>query len=281
MRLVPGGVLFLFGLSSLRCSVFPDQAPAVGHSRAGSGGAGDAGNGGATAGSGAATGGSGTDAAPPASGGSGTGGTSGSGAALGSGGNADAGDASTDADVIAPLDGSTRTISYVASIADCLEAITQPQRGSCLSYSASMDGPNELWVDIRRTGHRAFTTYLAFEVDGTIANHTVESVELRVTVTNHPNAPGTGADVWQVVPFDALSLYVQAPATVGPVLAATPGPATGGRTVTYALPTAVVQASKGLFLSLTLPMGGDGTGYWGTSSSTSAETPPTLVVKYR
>jgi hypothetical protein len=281
-------VLFLFGLSLLRCSVFPDHAPAIGHSPGGSGGSKDAGNGGATAGSGGDAGsGAGTDA--EASGGSGTGGASttggasGSGGAPGSGGNADAGDASRDAtapDAVTLLDGSTRTVAYVADVADCIEAVTQPQQGSCLSYSTLNDGPNELWVDVRRTGHRAFTTYLSFPIDGTIANHTVESVELRVTVTMYTNAPGTGADVWEVVPFDAQSLYFQTPATKGPVVAGTPGPALLRQTVTYSLPVSVAKPNIPLYLSLTLPPGGDGTGYWGKNGP-ATQAPPTLVVNYR
>jgi hypothetical protein len=198
----------------------------------------------------------------------------------GSGGSADAGDATAPV-ADAAFDGSVRTVSYVASVADCLEAVTSPQRGACLNFSLANDGPNELWVDVRRGPRRAFTTYLTFDVDATIANHTVESVELLMTVTTHPNAAGTGADVWQVVPFDNDSLYTQTPAVVGTsALAQTPGPAVGGQTVPYALPVSAATPNTPIYLSLTLPIGGDGTGYWGLGNP-STQPPPTLVVRYR
>jgi hypothetical protein len=280
MRFVPKGVLFLFGSCLLHCSVFPDHAPAVGRAPGGSGGTNDAGNGGAAAGSSA-----GTDAQTPASGGVAAGGAVGSGAAPGSGGHADAGDGASDAamsDAITRLDGSTLTATYVASVADCVEAVIQPQPGSCLSYSTLNDGPNELWVDVRRGGRRAFTAYLVFPIDATIANHTVEAVELRVTVTTYLNAPGTGADVWEVVPFTAQSLYVQTPAVIGTsALAQTPGPASSGRTVSYSLPVSVVKPDTPLHVSLTLPPSGDGTGYWGTNGNPTTQPPPTLVINYR
>jgi hypothetical protein len=171
-------------------------------------------------------------------------------------------------------------VTYVASIDDCVEAVVQPQAGACLGFSTATDGPNELWVDTRRTNHRAFTTYLLFPVDGTIANHTVESVELRVTVTTHLNAPGTGADVSQVGPFTAQTLYRQTP-TVLQSLALSPGPALSGQTVIYSLPVSAVTAGDDLALALTMRTGGDGTGYWGTYGDPKTQAPPTLIITYR
>jgi hypothetical protein len=277
MRPVPGGVFFLCGFTLWHCSVFPEHAPVVGSSTGGSNAAGGRG----ANDSGASGAHADADAQHPASGGQETGGVPSSGGALGSGGNAGAGDAGTP-DVDVPLDGSVRTVSYVATVADCLEAVIQPQRGSCLSYSTSLDGPNELWVDIRRTGRRAFTAYLAFDIDATTANRTVVSVELRMTVTTYANAAGTGADVWEVAPFTDTSLYLQTPAVVDTTpLAATPGVAAQGQTVTYSLPNSVATPGSSLYLSLTLPMGGDGTGYWGTNGDPKIQAPPTVVITYR
>lgn len=283
MRPIPRGTLFLVGAVLLKCSVFPEHAPEIGRS-SGGGGTPEAGaNGGVGAtdgGGGAAAGGS---AGSSAAGGSGgtleSGGMPGSGGSLGSGGSADSGDATTP-DGEAPLDGAVRTVSYVASVADCIEAVSQPQTGSCLSYSTLNDGPNELWVDIRRAQRRAFTIYLLFPLDSAIAGRVVDSVELQVTVTTYKNAAGSGADVWEVYPFTAPSLYAQTPARVATTpLATTPGAALQGQTVVYALPVTTAKPNTPLYLSLSLPAG-DGTGYWGTNGDPSAETPPKLIVTY-
>ena len=101
------------------------------------------------------------------------------------------------------------------------------------------------------------------------------------TVTAYLNAPGTGADVWEVGPFNETSLYTQVPAVAGTApLARTPGPAVGRQTVTYSLPTRLAKPNTAVSLSLTLPNTGDGTGYWGTNGP-ATQPPPTLVITYR
>lgn len=281
MRFGPGRVLLLLGAFFVGCSLFPDVAPVVSStSNAGAGGA-------ATGGADARPGGAGSGASGAAANGgadaNATGGSSGGGGVQATGGAAvaDAGDASA-SDAARPdssADAAPRTVTYVATVADCLEAVTQPTPGSCLSYTASMDGPNELWVDMRRTGHRAFTTYLLFSVDGTIANHTVDDVELVVSVTSYTNAGGSGADVWEVVPFTAQTLYLQTPSQVGgKPLATSPGAVARGQTVTYSLPP-IVTANQSFSLGLFTP-GGDGTGYWGLNGNPTSEPPPVLKITY-
>jgi len=99
-------------------------------------------------------------------------------------------------------------------------------------------------------------------------------------VTTYANAAGSGADVWEVVPFTEQSLYVQAPAPVGgKPLAASPGAVLKGQTVTYTLPP-VVTPNTSVYLALFTP-GGDGTGYWGINGDPSIQPPPKLIVTYR
>jgi hypothetical protein len=216
-------------------------------------------------------------------GGTATDGAAAAGGSSGSGGRNAAGGRDAEApDGGGGSDSGVQTVSYIANIADCLEAITQPQLGSCLSFSTLNDGPNELWVDIRRSQHRAFTTYLSFRTDATLANRTIDAVELHVTVTEYRNAAGSGADVWPVVPFDAQSLYTQAPAQVGTTpYAKSPGGAAQKQTVVYSLPATAVTANKSVYLGLFAPTNGDGTGYYGINGDPAVQTPPTLVVTYR
>lgn len=285
MRPVPGRTLLLLGVFFGACSVFPETAPLVGASTGGSGAGGaGAGAAGTTPGGAAGTAPDSGAGGAEASGGAldASGGSPESGVDAGSGGLGVDGSDARSSDTGGSIEASPGTVRYVASVADCVEAVTPlPKPGSCLSFTTLNDGPNELWVDVRCCQHRAYTTYLAFPVDDIVANHTIDAVELRITVTSYANASGAGADVWQVGPFTAQTLYLQTPVQVGTALATSLGAAPKGQAIVYELPASAIKPNATLYLGLYAPLGStDGTGYWGLNGDPAVQPPPTIVVSY-
>lgn len=237
------------------CSVFPDSPPIV--QRFADSGAGGMG--------GAADGGKG-DAAR-----AGSGGHAGAPVEAGNGGT-ESGAAGHDAGVVER--------SYTAVVADCIEQVAatkMPNPDECSAFASSKDGPNELWVDLRKGSNRQFTGYLRFDVDGEIAGRTLVAARVEVTVTTFPNAAGHAPALWACAPFSRASLFAQEPALLGSsALAPLPGVVSNSETVSYALPPAAVAPSTSAYFAL-VPVVAGGSGFW----NLLGPKPPRLVVMYR
>jgi hypothetical protein len=263
-------------VQTIGCSVFPESAPAVsGPTAAGGAGGGD--------GAGGRTSGSGGTANDGGAGGGGSGGLTGTGGAAGahdastSGGSNGGrpGDAAIVSDDAAPLE-----VDYVAAVVDCLEEVSgtnPPNPDACLAYAGGKDGPNEVWIDLKKGSHRAFTGYLRFDVDDKLAGRTLLDARVEVTVTTYATAAGNSPALWECAPFTRASLFVQAPALIGAAfIDPSQGIVSPSETVSYRLPSSLVAPSTAVYLAL-VPEVANGSGYW----NLMGPKPPRLVVTYR
>jgi hypothetical protein len=233
------------------CSVFPDSPPIVQHIvDSGAGGMGGA-----------------------------AGGGKGDAATAGSGGTVDAGNGGTESGA-AGRDAGVVERAYTAVVADCIEQVAatkMPNPDECSVFASSKDGPNELWVDLRKGSNRPFTGYLQFDVDGELAGHTLVAARVEVTVTTFPSAAGNAPELWACAPFSRASLFVQEPALLGSsALAPLPGAVSNSQTVSYPLPPATVAPSTSAYFAL-VPVVAGGSGFW----NLLGPEPPRLVVTFR
>ncbi len=161
--------------------------------------------------------------------------------------------------------GSVETITYEATIADCVDPAS-PNPDQCANPTEA------LWID--QSDMRA---YLRFEPDDTIAGATIISATLRLTVGTYSQAQGdTSGEMWEVEPFTRPDLFNSAPLPVGSVLAGDQGPADPENHVAWPLPVALVVPSTPVYLGV-IPVSFNSVGYLNLNGTN----PPQLVVEYQ
>lgn len=171
--------------------------------------------------------------------------------------------------------GGPLVVEVPATVAACMDPTDPtPVPAECtietgpgaFTVDAEADPPRNLWH-----------AFLRFELDGTLAGRTVESVSLRLVVAGfrNSNSSQTG-EVWEVESFDLASLSIDDPALVGGApLEGNLGAVDQGETVVFALDGLTVTPDAPVFLGI-LPVSGDGVDYLDQESVT----PPTLVITY-
>jgi hypothetical protein len=170
------------------------------------------------------------------------------------------------------------TASYVASIADCINA-SDPNPDTCESTT----GPNLMSVDSldAQTG-AANHSYVRFDVDDALAGVQVTAIRLLLRTGPNINASSDqSGEVWQVGTFERADLFVAAPTNEGSAplaesMGGTDPEAIGtSQDVVWSLPSTVAVPNAPLCLGI-LPASDDGVDYLNANSPT----PPTLTVEY-
>lgn len=161
------------------------------------------------------------------------------------------------------------TLTYTATVADCVEP-GEPNPQECIDVNGAMA------IDASDTAtQKPWVAYVRFDIDNQLAGKTVTSVKLRMTTTPEAkSAADNSGVVWRVQPFTHAMLSTSVPTIIGTApLAPTQGAVTPNDVVEWTLPTTLVTASTGVYLSITTPSD-DGTVY-GDLNTTF---PPTLIV---
>jgi len=120
-------------------------------------------------------------------------------------------------------------------------------------------------------------SFIRFDIDGVIANKTIDTVTLRLEVTASVKASSTqSGEVWQVSSFTENSLSMSEPTKVGSMpIGADKGAVTQHQVITWSLPTNIVAPNQGVFLGL-FPISSDGVNYYNTKGAE----PPRLTIQY-
>ncbi len=166
-------------------------------------------------------------------------------------------------------------VEYPAAVADCINP-GAPDPDAC----ALAVGMNRMTVDAEwnsMTDPTPRHSYLRFDLDGTIAGKTIDSVAVRLHVPNISGSESTQTgEVWEVDPFDRPALFVAAPMTVGGApLSPNQGAVSLDQDVFFPLPTDSVTANGSVYLGI-LPLSTNGVDYF---NALGAE-PPALVISY-
>ena len=140
---------------------------------------------------------------------------------------------------------------------------------------AEEDGPHSLNVDLDDAGlgGEAATAWLRFELPEEVLEADVETVVLRLVVTDDDkaDAPGTG-QVWLTGSFDAASLTTAQP-TLTTLVGGDGGPVEQGDVVEWSLDPAVATSSS-VFVAVA-PTHDDGVNYWDAQGME----PPVLIIE--
>lgn len=246
----------------------PDgSAGAAGTSLGGSAGAAGSASGGASGASGGAAGASG-----------GAGGNGGVGGAAGGGGSSGGGaGGATGGSAGSSVDAGPQTVTYAASIAECI-SLTTPDPDACETATGTglmgVDGQNSALPGNPAPPTAAF---VSFALDGAIAGKQVLSVTLEITVASTTNAHSSvSGEVWEVASFTAASLATSAPAQQGSApIAPDQGAVTQNQVVAWTLPTGVVSANQTVYLGV-YSSASDGIDYVATGTDG-----PVLTVQYQ
>ena len=161
-------------------------------------------------------------------------------------------------------------LSYTATIAECVDPAL-PNLMRCASYN----GNDQLVVDgADGQTNSPWESFLRFDVDAQLAGRTVHSVTLILTSTDDDKAdgPDSGA-IWEVEPFDRVSLASEAPAVVRDAqLAGSKGRVEQVEPVAWALP--VSMATSTLYLGVLTASDMGGVNYW----NLDGDEPPRLEI---
>lgn len=180
-------------------------------------------------------------------------------------------DAAIDAAIDAMPDAMPVTLTYTATVADCLEP-DDPDPDECLD----VNGDDAMAIDANDTSTSdPWVAYVRFDIDNIPSGKTVTSVTLRLTATPDPkSATNDSGVVWRVQPFTHQMLFSAEPAHIGAQpISPSQGAVAPSDEIEWPLPTTLVTANAGVYLSLTTP-DDDGTEY-GNLSTTF---PPKLIV---
>lgn len=166
------------------------------------------------------------------------------------------------------------TIDIVASLAACANP-ANPDTAACQAEA----GQGLITVDEEISpGSGPRYGYLRFDLDApALAGKTVVALEVVLVV---PSLSGSESDqsgeMWEVESFDATSLEIAAPATVGAApLVADQGAVATNAVVTFTLPADLVAPGESLFVAL-LPVSTNGVDYFDTNGTIA----PKLTVAY-
>jgi hypothetical protein len=180
-------------------------------------------------------------------------------------------DAAVDAPSLIDAPPTAVRITYMAVVAECLNPAV-PSPAEC----RSVNGDTQMVVDENdSTTDNPWLGFVRFDIDGQIAGKTVTQVRLQLRTSSDSKASATKSGaIWQVQPFTKASLAMTVPAHVGATeIGADKGAVSPNMTLTWMLPTSLVSANSGVFVSVETTSS-DGTNYWNTSGTT----PPILVV---
>lgn len=156
--------------------------------------------------------------------------------------------------------------TYNAVVADCIDVSSPaPNPDVCETYCGS---GNMVISTSEYTFHTPFHAYLRFDIDPVVAQSQLSAISLSVTVSDRSNAqsPESG-EIWRVAPFSRSDLFVGRPTAVGLVeLAGSQGAVTQSQTVTWSLPTDIVDGNS-VYLEMR-PLVADDTFYFNTHGAT-------------
>jgi hypothetical protein len=145
-----------------------------------------------------------------------------------------------------------------------------------LANCEALAGPNGMYTDVLSDTGLPMHAYVRFDLDAQLAGKTIDAVTLRLTTL-----PGNSADsvssgeIWQVMPFDAASLPLGQPATIGGVIGMDLGAVALATDYYWGLPSGLVAANAPVFLGI-ISLSDDGVRYW----NDHGVTPPLLIVNY-
>lgn len=166
-----------------------------------------------------------------------------------------------------------QTTMFTATVAECISPTVFDPDACELST-----GMGQMAVDTSDSATLLpIHSFIRFDIDGTIANKTIDAVTLRLTVTNDAKAPSNqSGEIWRVQSFTASSLEMSEPAKMGTSpIGADKGAVTANQVLDWSLPTNIVAANQGVFLGV-FPISSDGVNYYNTAGAE----PPRLTIQY-
>lgn len=189
--------------------------------------------------------------------------------AQGSGGATSTSDASSSSATSGP--GGGATANYGATFAACNSNLDLN-----LQNCEALAGPDGMYTDVLSTTGFPMHAYVRFDLDAQLVGKTIDAVTLRLTTLpdNAANSVSSG-EIWRVMPFDAASLTMGQPATIGGVIGADLGVVDFAKDYYWGLPTSLVAANSPVFLGV-ISTSDDGVRYWNQHGMT----PPLLLVNY-
>jgi hypothetical protein len=171
------------------------------------------------------------------------------------------------------------TLSYSASIADCVNPAA-PDPDDCAADAAAFEGgPGRMVLDTYYSngGGGARTIYLRFDLDAAFAAADVATVALELsTPPDAWAASDNTGDIWSVGSFTRPDLFSAAslPADLGATaISGSLGVLAAGATVSFPLPTALAIPGAAVTLRVR-PLSTDGAVLWNMTGTT----PPRLVI---
>lgn len=166
-----------------------------------------------------------------------------------------------------------QTTTFTATVAECISPTTFDPDGCEAST-----GVGEMSVDTSDSMTLLpIHSFIRFDIDGIIANKTIDTVTLRLTVTASMKASSTqSGEIWRVQSFSENSLHMSEPAKVGMTpIGVDKGAVTQNQVLTWSLPTDLVEPNQSVFLGI-FPLSSDGVNYYNTAGAE----PPRLTIQY-
>ncbi len=169
--------------------------------------------------------------------------------------------------------GGGSTASYKATFAAC-----NSDQDLDIAKCEALFGNGTMDVDAQTTAGLDAHGYVRFDLDAQLAGKTIDSVTLRLTTLFDPAAQANSdksGSIFAVEPFNATSLGLAQPATIGGAVGLDLGPVAIGTDYYWSLQNLPVAASSSVYLAVITPSG-DGVRYWNDHGAV----PPLLIVKY-
>jgi hypothetical protein len=172
------------------------------------------------------------------------------------------------------------TLEVLAAVADCID-LTNPNPDQCESimgkYQMVVDEQNSAMIGQSGAGGGPPTAvFLRFELSGELAQKTITSVTLDMTITDYTNAGSSSSgQVYSVEDFTRPELFLQAPAQTSGVVGPNQGTVATLETVSWGLPVSVVDDA--IVCLGVYPTNIDGAYYYNAAGAT----PPKLSIDYQ
>jgi hypothetical protein len=169
--------------------------------------------------------------------------------------------------------GGGSTAYYAATFAAC-----NSDQDLDIAKCEALYGNGTMDIDAQTTAGLVAHAYVRFDLDAQLAGKTIDAVTLRLTTLSDPNAQANSdksGDIFAVGPFDATSLGMAQPATIGGPVGLDLGPVAIGTDYYWGLQNLPVVASSSVYLAV-ITTSGDGVRYWNDHGTV----PPLLIVNY-